>query len=127
MGTDITLHAEIKFNDEWHHYSELHIKRFYDLFAYMANVRNTGQIIPISSPKGLPDDITAVTRLHFKMKERDAYNMSWLSSAEAKKLFSIAYTRPNDHCEDFGYLFGSSYSSYIEDIQDYRFVMWFRS
>lgn len=40
----------------------IYAKRNYDLFATLADVKNRGGIIPISAPRGLPDDIHKVTK-----------------------------------------------------------------
>ena len=71
MGCDIHLITEIKVDNKWilsdkdifkyKNFSEgIGINPFeernYSVFALLANVRNDNKVIPISLPKGLPDD-----------------------------------------------------------------------
>jgi len=75
MGCDIHLYTEAlntvnsvtkwrnvdlyKF-DHWDNKYKIHhvsTDRSYDCFAALADVRNSGRIIPLSEPRGLPEDI----------------------------------------------------------------------
>lgn len=69
MGCDIHIFYEIRKNDKWVKYEEKIFKsydntytsspfdwRSYNMFAFLANVRNRIDIEPLSLPKGLPDD-----------------------------------------------------------------------
>ncbi len=59
MGTDISIHVEIKRVNQWCFLEDLEINRSYRLFATLANVRNDFGIIPIHKEfKGLPKDVT---------------------------------------------------------------------
>jgi len=134
MGCDIHLHTEIKIKSEWHCYSSPDIKRWYKLFAKMANVRNRHNYIiePLSEPKGLPDDISIITQLSYNDWEEDAHSMSWLNAEEIKELEDWLWeqhkTQDGYHYpeEEWGYLFGNPYSSYKDTpAEDIRFVFWF--
>lgn len=88
MGCDIHCHVEVKFNDQWHHYTFLKIPRYYGLFAKMANVRNyDNEVKPIAKPRGLPQDITEMSKFVFKQWEDDAHSSSYLTSKEVVDLF----------------------------------------
>lgn len=90
MGCDIHLHSEVKRNGKWEHHSEVKIERNYALFAKMANVRNWAgakpPIVPISQPKGLPEDATELTKLHSEQYGVDGHSHSWLSAKEISEL-----------------------------------------
>jgi len=94
MGCDIHAHAEVRINGKWEHYSDLHIKRNYELFARMANVRNHGDVEPISEPRGIPEDATFLTKFDFARWGIDAHSASWLSGVEIECLGDWIKTRP---------------------------------
>ena len=78
MGCDIHVHFEIKLNGKWEHYSNPSIDRNYELFAKMADVRNDYEnpIIPISFPKGLPKDLSVVTKFEVDHWGSDGHSHS---------------------------------------------------
>lgn len=146
MGCDIHLHVEVKINGKWHHYSCPSVDRSYRLFAKMADVRNSDcyGIEPISTPKGLPDDVTELTKFCFEVDwGEDAHSVSYLTSGEIVELQNWG----NDYLgrelpggikhwfmeEEFGYLFGNSFTGFYEEgsgyypegLEDFRFVFWF--
>lgn len=144
MGCDLHLHVEIKIkgNDEWQHYNHpnglyagTRNKRNYGLFAKMANVRNDERepIEPICLPKGLPEDITLVTKIDH---ERDNYHdESWFNLKEIEKLNKwwdedfLTKDVPGSWFEEyFGYLFGNTFCKHtleLNNLTDVRFVFWF--
>lgn len=137
MGCDIHLHTEVKINGKWHHYSVCSVKRDYELFAKMANVRNNYDIEPISKPKGLPEDITELTALDLNEWDSDGHSASWLSAEEIAVLYEwidnavekFGGVKPY---KNFGWLFGydwGNFLTYTEDypkeLEDVRFVFWF--
>ena len=142
MGCDIHLHVEVKHKEKgWLHYSHPRIERWYELFAKMADVRNEDRKIdPISKPRGLPSDVSEITRLSYDWEEADAHSMSWLGREEIAQLNVFIHehhTNQRRSWEDFdtrcGYLFGNSLafdprrrgSSYPEWVEDCRVVFWF--
>ena len=79
MGCDIHLHQEVKINGIWYHYRHRSVDRSYKLFTLMAGVRNSGELEPVSPPKGLPEDITFLTRYDWEVNEdQDGHSLSWL-------------------------------------------------
>ena len=136
MGCDIHFHSEVKRNGKWQHYSSNSIPRHYALFSKMAGVRNSNNnIVPISKPKGLPNDVTELTKLCSDDLGVDGHSHSWFNADEIVQLHEwcdeqdLLYT----HKSNFPYLCGSNFDSfkkYPEDweglgIEDVRYVFWF--
>jgi hypothetical protein len=146
MGCDIHLHIEIKLNNKWEHYACPRIERWYQLFAKMAGVRNYVEsgVIPISLPKGIPEDVTSITKYDYERWDTDGHSHSWLNLKEIAELEDWLNqmkegNNPNNgdlewdilHC----YLFGNSFAAlykypeetkkYNPEITDVRFVFWF--
>jgi hypothetical protein len=135
MGCDIHGHIEIKLNGNWEHYSVLCIDRNYKLFEKMAGVRGLVKRA-ISPPKGLPNDITPITKYDFEMWGEDAHTPSWLGAKEIERLIdwgeeNYLSSKRDFEYETFGYLFGNSFMilKYPRDtpkgLTDVRFVFWF--
>lgn len=136
MGCDIHGHFEVKIGGKWEHYSTTNIWRDYSLFEKMAGVR--GDINKaISPPKGLPDDISIITKLDADRWGIDGHHHSWLSSSEFKVLYNSHKTRVStdnwwDIVEQYGFLFGQDFESFSpgaesfpKEIEDFRLVFWF--
>jgi|Wag4MinimDraft_11_1082651.scaffolds.fasta_scaffold08358_1 hypothetical protein len=140
MGCDIHLHIEVKINGKWYHWSNPSIKRNYDLFALMADVRNYDNIKPISKAKGLPENITKPTSLTAKYWNVDGHDFSWLSVEEVIEL-KERYSYINPDIKPFvlyrlfnTWILGNDITSWyiypeenILDIEDMRLVFWFDS
>lgn len=139
MGCDIHLHVEIKVSGKWEHYSCPDVNRNYVLFAKMAGVRNQAGIVPIAQPRGLPKDMSVVTDIDAEGWLLDRHSESWLNSAEVAELETWAidtitdeHTRWRFRDDYWGYLFGGSFSGFVNHREDYpdavedvRFVFWF--
>lgn len=134
MGCDIHAHIELKVNGKWEHYSCPLLKRWYALFARIANVRNDGSIEPISLPRGLPDDLNIVTKLEADSWKGDGHHYTWLNKDELNELIKWAEDRMgNDgwsfQHEQMGYLNGNDFLQYAEshpkEFEDVRFICWF--
>jgi hypothetical protein len=145
MGCDIHLHIEVKINGTWHHWGAPDIKRSYTLFALMAGVRSYDDIKPIVEPRGLPEDLTELTRIDYENWYGGCHTPSWLTAEEMEQVFeqyqSICGARnPKEkyplisleHNILHTYLFGNGFSTpnkypsdNQEDVQDVRFVFWF--
>lgn len=149
MGCNIQAHLEIRIAGQWHYYSLLDLHRNYDLFAKMANVRNSRKdITPISELKGLPDDVSFMTAFHSNYAGKDGQWHSWLDYNEMLQLLNFieetGMPKPWGHREedrpydifkidDFGvWLFGERISefdtypeSYPSELEDIRMVFWF--
>lgn len=75
MGCDCHAHVEIKINGKWENYSTCRPRRNYALFAKMAGVRNYDEIVPIAPPRGLPSDISVVTKFDFDNWDSDGHTL----------------------------------------------------
>lgn len=135
MGCAIHAHIELKVNGKWEHYSCPVLKRWYALFARIANVRNyDDEITPISKPRGLPDDLNIVTKLCRERYGSDGHSDTWLTKDELNGLIKWVEEREGakgflfQH-EQMGYLNGSNFLQYPEshpkEFEDVRFICWF--
>jgi hypothetical protein len=84
MGTDIHLHVELRVNGRWEHYAMPSVDRWYSLFGVMAGVRGGEQ--PIVQPKGVPEDMSVITRLCYEYDGQDAHTASWFNEEEINRL-----------------------------------------
>jgi len=146
MGCDIHPHLEVKLNGEWKYFSPLDMWRSYSTFAKMANVRNWEEgPIPISPPKGLPNDVAFMTKFFSDYDGVDGHSHSWLGLDEIIELLKFfddeGLKKPWGSCTeddsykwaDFGvWLFGKSISGlkkypgdYPKELEDVRMVFWF--
>lgn len=134
MGCDIHLHGEVKIDGVWHCCSTPNIQRWYGLFAKMADVRNGFDIIPISTPKGFPDDASIVTKKNYEYWDCDAHSASWLSFDEIRQVHEwIVEMKEKKEPGVFspvsnvwGYLFDNDWGLNMPKfIEDARFVFWF--
>ena len=80
MGCDIHMHIEIRYNGKWVHYACPSIDRNYTLFGIMAGVRGEGPAIV--EPKGVPNNMSVVTRLSWEKWGPDAHTASWFNEEE---------------------------------------------
>lgn len=141
MGCDIHLHQEIKIDGKWEHYRACDVPRYYRLFYKMAGVRGMSRdgepVKPISSPRGVPDDVSVVTKVSLDRWKDDGHSHSWLNAAEIAELedwlreqmVGDAWKLERTY---WGYLFGNSWGGFWKDrldypecIEDIRFVFWF--
>lgn len=139
MGCCVHAHFEVKIDNKWEHYSIPNIKRHYKVFEKMAGVR--GDIAnAISPPKGLPNDISLITKIDSKCYDSNGHSHSWLSSTEFKQLYEYQKQHyilsgmdwMKFDSEQYGYLFSNGFESfesgakgYPKEIQDFRLVFWF--
>lgn len=135
MGCDIHLFTEVKIRGEWLFYGQIHMPRNYELFSLMAGIRGNRQ--PIVSPKGIPSDLSCITRIHYMDYKSDLHHASWFNQEEIEKL--MKYIRGNEELYFgekwlyiIGWLFGNSYhgiakykSDYPDEIEDCRWIFWF--
>lgn len=83
MGCDIHSFAEKK-TDSGYEPVDQHpfSKRNHEVFGFLADVRNYSAVTPISTPRGLPGDVSAYVRDKYRSFGMDAHTPSWLSVAE---------------------------------------------
>ena len=65
--------------------------RQYGMYTFLAGVRNYGQVIPISRPRGLPEDVSEGAREILDMWDGDGHSYSWLLLGE---LLDFNYNTP---------------------------------
>lgn len=133
----IHLHTEVKIKGEWIHHSEANIKRGFKLYGKMANVRNYDEVTPISLPKGLPEDVTFLTRLHSENMGPDGHSHSWLNAHEIVELHEWANSNSGIDrffmYENFPRFIGLSFDEFAEcpedweglGVEDVRYVFFF--
>lgn len=137
MGCDIHVHVEIKVKDKWEHYNIPQVRRYYKLFGLLAGVRDPEQV-PIVQPRGVPNDISLVTKLCLENRDGDYHTASWLTCEEIEKVQqTVESWTPTGAAEEvFGYIFGNTLYSHLEyesskasldeaGISDVRVVFWF--
>jgi len=128
MGCDMHVSVEWKWKDskQWNHATNFEVNRNYPLFAKLANVRNYNEIIPISLPRGMPENYTKETQ---EYQERHSnHNLTWISEDEIRFTFSVgpldAPWRYDDKPTDFELLvFG--YMRAFEKVSVYRVIVGF--
>jgi len=135
MGCDIHFFKEVKINGKWHFYGEADIDRNYELFAFLAGVRNYDNVTPIAKDRGLPNDISDVTKLFVNQWKGDGHSYSYLEACEMEELEKYFENRRESICYTkypLGYLFGGDWSEFAkyprerqEGLQDVRFIFWF--
>ena len=101
MGCDIHCFAEKRNNGQWEKIGDVftldeYDKKYYDkekgdqpfnwrsysMFAFLACVRNYDHLDPISTPRGLPNDMSPQVKEEYLSWGVDAHSCSWLSARE---------------------------------------------
>jgi hypothetical protein len=112
--------------------NEMFSERNYFLFAILANVRNQDHLmIPISTTRGLPDDVSPKIKILSDYEGIDAHSHSWLTVKEIidydwdrESIYNGKKFTPRDCCKEF-------INEFIPKIlklaaaQDLRLVFWF--
>ncbi len=76
MGTDIHMFVEKRVNGTWKHAGSFgYDGRDYELFAWLADVRNSNLIKSIDQPRGFPADVDPETITEYS--EDDDHSASW--------------------------------------------------
>lgn len=102
MGCDIHMYVEYRNDNNWRpgdyfvkdgdwaddngfERKEIHGGRNYSLFSTLAGVRDYSEkIVPVSEPKGIPDDACRYTKKQFNEWGSDAHTPSYLTLSELK-------------------------------------------
>lgn len=138
MSCDIHLHIEVKVADVWHHWGNPLVHQWYPLFGKMAGVRDDS-VIPITPPRGLPEDVTTLTMLDYSRD--NPHHTSWFGGPEIVALENWLNTDAGgfsaghdlEHHILSSYFFGNGFSgpyrnpgaSSHRGVTDVRFVFWF--
>src|SRR6266853_264838 len=86
MGCDIHPHIEVKIKGKWYHYSIPLLGRNYQLFTRICGVRGYEGVIPIDQPRGLPSDLSEITRIEVDYDGPDGHSHTWLNRQELNDL-----------------------------------------
>ena len=142
MGCDIHMVVELRVGSKWigvngMHHVTTHKRREDDLgfaipiastrnyqrFARLAGVRGDGP-----EPKGLPEDISDLTRLEVEGWDGDGHSHSWLPLKEAARIWLETDRYDNEvDPESYEAKFPASHFFGVDDSRadDYRVVFWF--
>ena len=84
MGCDIHSYAERREGGRWVELPKMEPfgEQSYNVFGWLAGVRNYSAVAPISEPRGLPADMSAATAKHYDDWRGAAHSESWLTVAE---------------------------------------------
>lgn len=129
MGCDIHAHIELKLNGKWEHYSCPQLKRRYKLFERICGVR--GEISnAIAPPRGLPKDISEITKIIREWDGIDGHSDTYLTKIELNALIEwMEKDTPHWQHEELGYLTGNTFLQYLgsnpPQFTDVRFICWF--
>lgn len=130
MGCDIHLFTEVKAEvaDGWTMIESPDTDRDYELFEKMAGVRGD-ESNAIAKPRGLPNDTSDGTRLHYRNWEGDARSTSYLTFIELlklKKWYDKRQKDPFNWYRNFGYAFGDGIDGELPEwVENIRVVFWF--
>ena len=140
LGCDIHLHIEVKVNGKWEHWGCPNVMRSYMLFEKLAGVR--GDVAnAIAPPRGLPEDVTSLTRMDREVWNDDGHTSSYITSDEIEHQLYPWYDSLREEPKEqsrfsldlfpetnFGYFFGNGWdmkNANDHGIEDFRFVFWF--
>ena len=84
MGCDIHSHAEKREGGRWVAVPKLEPfdARAYNVFGWLADVRNYSAVSPIAAPRGVPPDMSATAAKDYDTWGSDAHSASWLTVDE---------------------------------------------
>lgn len=133
MGTDITVHTEVKINGVWHHYGQPFIPRNYAIFAMLSgernelsggDVREERHIVP-SRLKS--DDLTLITELSFKNRGSMRNDIYQIDSGQIAELENWYRSQDRGVMEEqFGYLFDNGWHPQPKlGVEEVRWIFWY--
>ena len=141
MGCDIHVHTEIDLGQGWEHYSVPHVRRNYVLFTHMGMTHRIDDIEPVTPLRGIPGNVTNITRADFEGWGEDAHSASWFGLDEIVRLEDLwrdgvipIYDKRTPWIEsEFGYLFGNGWGDLKRwpdepgrvKVSDVRWIFWF--
>lgn len=130
MGCDIHMFVEAKNkSDKWVMVDKPEVNRNYGLFEKMAGVRGE-DYNAIAQPRGLPDNASEGTMLHYVYWSEDAHTESYLKLSEIEQLMKWIDKQTGMGFCPLGFMFGNGFTLDDDDIRDtgvkdIRFVFWF--
>lgn len=130
MGCDIHMFVEAQNSrGKWVLVDHPDVNRNYDLFEKMAGVRGD-TFNAIAQPRGLPENVSDGTKMHYDYEGEDAHTESYLNLPEIKQLEKWIEKQDSFSFCPLGYMLGNGFgldedSIRKADIKDIRFVFWF--
>jgi hypothetical protein len=91
MGCDIHMHIEVKYKGEWHHLGHPSVTRHYAFFAHFGPCGRAEDIEPIAPSRGVPDDMSVVTRIDWERCDGWCHSASWIGKDEITYLDDTPY------------------------------------
>jgi hypothetical protein len=135
MGCDIHTTIECQTpSGRWESvpHFELFDFRNYNLFAWLAGVRNYTDIQPIAEPRGLPDDVSDQVRAQVEAWGSDGHSVSWLSLKELTGFdYDAACQPPSPDALTYREFLGDAYFAELDRLRllgeqaATRIVFWF--
>jgi hypothetical protein len=125
MGIDIFGHIEVRERDngDWQHVAKVDCSRDHNMFATLANVRNSCNIKHII-PKGIPNDVDYTTKRDVVGWKDAALYASWVSTEELEFAIKEAECYGGINvCVDYTALL--AYMRAFEPEFESRFIFWF--
>lgn len=95
LNPSYILYPEEGYEHEWE-IEEIYNGRNYSLFAALADVRNYDNIIPLATPRDLPDDVSRKVYEESMKWGSDGHSHSWFT---ARELFEYQKTHPTTRHE----------------------------
>jgi hypothetical protein len=143
MAVTVTLHIEVKINGNWEHYTYPDVQQHPLLLDVLGRESPQARTAPIEFiHKGLPANITRLTRFNHEKQHKDAFGESWLDSrsiALIEQRFAEidpagSSMRPLESSVYRAWLFGNTFGyvarfggdEIAPGLEDVRFVYWFR-
>jgi hypothetical protein len=158
-ASDLILHVEVRISEYmssheksefiaanagsvWHHYASLWTRRNAAILARLGGPENPKYEKMISRPRGLPDDVSILTRMHAEQTKPTAYDHSWIGAEEISQLAKwwdetavkedLKWPEKDfEHGVLHSYLWGNSWQGFPSKPEDYpgiadvRFCYWF--
>jgi len=75
-----------KYKDHTEYRDDLDLGRNYELFAFLADVRNSNNIVPIAQPKGVPADASLGYQAEVEYWGSDGHSHSYFTLKELKEI-----------------------------------------
>ena len=89
MGCNIHGYLEVAQwthqKNPWNDTYEIQYDRGYSFYAALADVRNYHELTPISTPRGLPEDVGSGTKYHSDEMGGDGHSHSYLYANELRE------------------------------------------
>jgi len=94
--------------------------RNYTVFAYLADVRNSGgSVESYCDPKGFPEDGSLANKEEYEKCGRDAHSASWFTLKELKDAYKVAKANKSSHV-DLGRYVSNFFNHVIRQLNNWQ-------